>query len=534
MKKNNLSFKNQFYIAVIGMISFVLLSGLSYNIYSSYSSKKDSFIHESELQANLIADNSVAPILFFDKDGLNLALKQLSKYKSILQVLVYTNDNTLYGSYSLNKKIKKIQDIGLKKWFLNGKSPSDSINSTSFVVKQKISLNGEVYGFLYLEKKTSSLSDFIKKSITDSILFSIILLAIMLFFVYKISEKLISPIITLSKTLTELSISQNYAKRIKTSSKNEIGNLYKAFNDLFNSIEVHQNSRDEALAQAKSYQQHLESLTQDLEKRVEDRTKELQKSLNTLQKAQGQLIESEKMAALGSLVSGVAHEVNTPLGNAVTGSTIIKKESAYLLKSMKDGTLKKSSLEESLEHIDETSRLLYKSINTAADLIRSFKKISIDQSIEQKREFDIVEYVDEIIKTFRNKLKQIPVEVKIISDKKLMINSYPGVLAQILNNFIQNSIIHGFENKRDNAKITIEILKKQNNLLFTYSDNGVGMDNDFKLKAFEPFVTTKRNAGGTGLGLNIVYNIVTQKLNGSLILETKLGHGTKFIIDIPI
>jgi signal transduction histidine kinase len=239
------------------------------------------------------------------------------------------------------------------------------------------------------------------------------------------------------------------------------------------------------------------------------------------------------MAALGALVSGVAHEVNTPLGNAVTGSTIIKKESSKLLASMKDGTLKKSSLEESLEHIDETARLLFKSINTAADLIRSFKKISIDQSIEQKRDFDIVEYVDEVVKTFRNKLKQIPVEVEIVSEKTLMVNSYPGVLAQILNNFIQNSIIHGFEHKRDDAKITIEITKNENSILFVYSDNGEGMADDFKLKAFEPFVTTKRNAGGTGLGLNIVYNIVTQKLNGSLVLETKLGEGTKFIIDIP-
>ncbi len=535
MKLDNVSFKLQFYISLMGIVLLVLLAAFSYNILSVYQYKKDSFIQESQLQAGLIADSSVAPILFFDQDGLSASLAQLDRYENILQVLVYLNDGELYSSYTKNGTIvelKKYANFG--EWFLKDMQMSDSLGATSFVIKQKISFNGEEHGVLYLQKDASVLYDFIRDAIVSTLLFSLLIFVIMLIMVQALSRKLITPIVDLSEELTELSLSQNYSIRLKYHAKNEIGKLYSAFNNLFHSIEVHQDSRDEALAQAREYQLHLEELTSELEERVHNRTQELQDSLDTLKRTQNQLIESEKMAALGSLVSGVAHEVNTPLGNAITGSTIIKKETAELLSSMKGGTLKKSSLESSLEHMDETSRLLYKSLNTAAELIKSFKRISVDQSIEQKREFDLVEYVGEIVKTFHNKLKQVPVNVDIVAPKTLMINSYPGDFAQLLNNFIQNSIIHGFEFKKEDTNITIQLSKKGNMLTFIYSDNGAGMSDEFKTKAFEPFVTTKRNAGGTGLGLNIAYNIVTQKLHGTIKLDTAPNKGVKYTMKIKL
>lgn len=532
----NFSFKHQFYLAVASLITFVIFSAFSYNIVSSYNSKVDSFIHESELQASLIADSSVAPLMFFDRDGLEMVLAQLSRYESILEVKIFKPDGSYFGSYTKNKQSKKIYITNINdQYFLNGIDRSTAFDSTSFVIKQKIMLNGEEHGFMYMQKSTINLSNFIINSITNTMIFSFFLFLLMLFFIYTISKKLIAPIMILSQRLGEVSLSQDYSARLKYDSKNEIGRLYDAFNNLFNSIEIHQDSRKEALAQAKKYQDHLERLTAELEHRVQDRTKELQDSLDSLKRAQGQLVESEKMAALGSLVSGVAHEVNTPLGNAVTGSTIIKRESEKLLQSMKDATLKKSTLEESLEFIDETSRLLFNSINTAADLIRSFKRISVDQSIEVKRKFDLVEYVDEVFKTFHNKLKYIPVEIEIIAPSQLWIDSYPGDFAQLLNNFIQNSIIHAFSTEDIDAKITIEMSIKENKtLLFTYSDNGIGMSEEMRVKAFDPFVTTKRNSGGTGLGLNIAYNIVTQKLHGIIKLETKENEGSSFVITIPI
>jgi len=522
MNFSNISFVKQVYLAFAGVVLLTLGLGFSYNTFSSYKNKKESFIHESELQASLIADSSVAPLLFFDSDGLTSSLYQLKKYKNIKQVSVYDNEGNLFASFSSDG----ISDLRYK--------DVASIHSETFVVKRTIELDGKEYGTLYLEKSLEGLNDFILNAILNAIGFSTILFLIMAIFTYKLAQKIISPIISLSKELANLSKTHDYAKRLKYNSENEIGQLYNSFNTLFNSIQTYEGSRNEALQQAKSYQEHLEQLTNDLEDRVKMRTQELQNSLDTLKKAQSQLIESEKMASLGSLVSGVAHEVNTPLGNAVTGSTIIKKEAKFLLDSMQNATLKKSTLQESLIHINETSRLLYKSINTAANLVRSFKQMSVDQSIEQKRKFDIVEYVNEIFLTFHNKLKKIPVDVELISEDIIIIDSYPGVFSQLLNNFIQNSIIHGFEDKKDNAKITIELSIMDEVLVLIYADNGSGMDEELKAKAFDPFVTTKRNAGGTGLGLNIVYNLITQKLKGTLVLDTNKNKGTKFIITIPV
>jgi len=526
MKFSNFSFKTQFYVTMLSVVFLIMFAGFSFNILSSYEYRKESFIKESKLRATLIADSALAPLMFANKDGIASILLQLKTYKNILQVVIYDNEKQIFARYNPHYRDIPVYIDKEDDWFLD--------LHTDFVVKQHILVNGIKYGTIYLENDTKNLKEFITNSILNIFLFSIVLLIIMVFLIAKLSNKLLSPIINLSQRLTKLSESQNYDTRLAYESDNEIGKLYGAFNNLFISISIHQKSRDQALAKAKSYQQHLESLRDELEKRVKDRTRELQNSISTLKKAQKQLIESEKMAALGSLVSGVAHEVNTPLGNAVTGSSIIKSECHLLLEMVNTATLKKSTLQSKLEHIEETSKLLFRSITNAADLIKSFKKISVDQSVEPKREFDLNEYIHEVVFTFHNKLKQIPVEVEIIPNEVLNIKSYPGSYAQLLNNFIQNSIIHGFENYKGDAKIKIEVFIKEDFIYLIYSDNGNGMSKYIKEKAFEPFITTKRNAGGTGLGLNIVYNLIVQKLNGSLNLETSKGNGTKFSIKIPL
>ena len=530
MKFSSLSFKKQFYSTLFSIGMVVITAGFSFNIYSSYTYKKDAFIEESMLQVGLIADNSVASLMFFDNEGVQASLSQLHRYKNILQVIIYDNNKEVFARYNPNNRDSLKQE--------NTELPIFSLDKDTLVFKYEILDNGVKYGTIYLEKSTKILRDFLYDSAFKTMIFSLLLILVMIFVVVKMSKIFITPIVKLSNTITKLSESQNYDTRLyydgDSKSDNEIGKLYDAFNDLFVSIGIHQKSRDQALKKAESYQHHLEKLTDELEHRVEDRTLELQESIDTLKKAQNQLVESEKMAALGSLVSGVAHEVNTPLGNAVTGSSIIKGECNTLLKMMEDGTLKKSVLNDKLMHIQEASRLLLKSITSAADLIKSFKKISVDQSLESKREFDVVEYINEIFLTFGNKLKQIPVNVEIISNDSCILNSYPGAFAQIFNNFIQNSIMHGFEKKVDGAKISVEIYTKDKELYIIYSDNGSGVDKNIHSKVFEPFVTTKRNAGGTGLGLNIVYNLITQKLQGRLLFDSEKDKGTKFTIIIPV
>lgn len=529
----NLSFKKQFYISFIGIVIVTMIFEFIFNTLSSYNQKMDSFKADAKLQARLIADSALAPLMFLDKEGLQENLNALKKYESIDKAIILDIENKLFVGYG-KTGIGYLVDQNISEgWFLyEGELPIPYISS-SFVIKEPIELDGIRYGVLYLEKSTQELNKFIIKSILHMSIFSFVLFIVMGIFIYSLANKLINPILNLSRELSDLSVSNDYSVRLKYNAKNEIAQLYNSFNRLFESIQAYQLSRDEALTQAKSYHEHLENLTNELEERVAMRTNELQSSLDTLKKTQNQLIQSEKMASLGALVSGVAHEVNTPLGNAVTGSTIIKKEAQALNLALRDGSLKKSTLESSLECIEQTSKLLYNSVNSAADLIKSFKRISVDQSIEDKREFDLVEYVGEVFLAFHNKLKHIPVEVEIISPQRVIITSYPGVFAQILNNFIQNSIMHGFEKKTGSAKIILQITELEDSFELIYSDNGIGMDEELRAKAFDPFVTTKRNAGGTGLGLNIVYNLVNQKLKGSLNLETAVGKGVKFTITIP-
>ncbi len=486
MHLNNLSFKTQIYLSLFTVVILTLVSGFSYNLITSYSYQTKSFINESKIEAGLIANHSIAPILFLDKEGLENSLAYLKRNSSILQVQVYLEDGSLFGEYKkenytrvIKGKIDKVQES----WFIKDGNKCDS-------------------------------------ALTDMLTFSLVLLILMGVVVYKVSSQLISPIVELSRSLEYVSQTQTYDTKLEYKSTNEIGKLYGSFNILMESITDHQ--------------EKLQAFTSNLESRVEERTKELSESLHTLKKAQTQLIESEKMASLGALVSGVAHEVNTPLGNAITGSSIIKQETAELEKRMNNGTMTKSYLQETISSLNETARLLFKSVDSAATLVRSFKKISVDQSIEDKRKFDIVAYTKEVVQTFNSKLKSIPVKVIIEPTDSIIIYSFPGTFAQLLNNLIQNAIIHAFEFKKENAIISIKMNLVNNVFELSFEDNGAGMSEEIKKKAFDPFVTTKRNAGGTGLGLNIAYNLVSQKLKGTIELQTQEGKGTKFIVYIPV
>lgn len=524
MQLNNLSFKLQIYFSLFIVVVLTLASGFSYNLITSYSYQTKSFINESKIEAGLIANHSIAPILFLDKEGLENSLAYLKRNSSILQIQVYLEDGSLFGEYkkeNYTREIKGTIDKAKESWFIKDKKKCDSaLNSNSYVVKEPLIVNDEFYGVLYLEKDVSSLNQFLENAVTDMLIFSLVLLVIMGFVIYTVSNQLISPIVELSRSLEYVSQTQTYDTKLEYKSTNEIGKLYSSFNILMESITDHQ--------------EKLQAFTSNLESRVEERTKELSESLHTLKKAQTQLIESEKMASLGALVSGVAHEVNTPLGNAITGSSIIKQETAELEKRMNNGTMTKSYLQETITSLNETARLLFKSVDSAATLVRSFKKISVDQSIEDKRKFDIVEYTKEVVQTFNSKLKSIPVKVIIEASDSIIIYSFPGTFAQLLNNFIQNAIIHAFEFKKENAIINIKMNLVNNVFELSFEDNGAGMSEEIKKKAFDPFVTTKRNAGGTGLGLHIAYNLVSQKLKGTIELQTQEGIGTKFIVYIPV
>lgn len=259
----------------------------------------------------------------------------------------------------------------------------------------------------------------------------------------------------------------------------------------------------------------------------------LEVNLQNLKIAQNQLVEAEKMSALGGLVAGVAHEVNTPLGISITAASIFKHKIESLEKSIQANSLSKVELDEFVADIKDADQILIKNLDRAALLVKNFKKISVDQSSEKLGEFELNSYLEEIVSTFGSELRHNDVTLAFqLSQEPIRMYSYPGAISQIIINLLQNAVFHAFEQTQD-ARIILKTELVNSQVIISCTDNGKGVSQEVVSRIFEPFVTTKRNNGGTGLGLNITYNLVTQHLGGIIQLDTTFTQGARFAITIP-
>jgi signal transduction histidine kinase len=260
--------------------------------------------------------------------------------------------------------------------------------------------------------------------------------------------------------------------------------------------------------------------------------KSLEESLDKLHRTQKEMIHSAKMAALGDLVAGVAHEVNTPIGVCVTAASFLAERTRQLRDLYEKGEMKRSDLEKYISLADESSVSVLSNLERAAELVQSFKKVAVDQSSEEKRSFEFKSYLEQILVSLRPQFKRTPHTVTVDCPDDLSMDSYPGAIMQIMTNLIMNSLIHGFADGRP-GEIFIKAESVGYDVVVSYSDNGAGMDAEQKERIYDPFYTTRRGSGGTGLGMNIVYNLVTQTLKGSILLETSPGQGAVFLLTLP-
>lgn len=284
----------------------------------------------------------------------------------------------------------------------------------------------------------------------------------------------------------------------------------------------------------------LQELNRELEQRVEMRTQDLKKAnlelqhkIDELKETQRQLIETEKLAGLGNLVAGVAHEINTPIGVGVTASSFLEDLIKPITTKLTEGTLTRAELNEFLEKTRQSSHIILTNLQRASQLIQSFKLISVDQSTDSLRQFKVKEYFEDIFRSLHPPTKRIHLTIEVTGDEELWIQSYPGAFSQILTNLYMNSCIHGFED-REKGRIRTHFFLDKQYLIVTYEDDGKGMDNATQQKIFEPFFSTKRNKGGTGLGMHIVYNLVTQKLGGSIGVWSEPNQGARFTLKLPL
>ncbi|MFC1744859.1 ATP-binding protein [Candidatus Riflebacteria bacterium] len=286
------------------------------------------------------------------------------------------------------------------------------------------------------------------------------------------------------------------------------------------------------ITQRKEAERNLSKLNEELEKRVRDRTAELQKSLETIKRAQADLVESQKLAALGGMVAGMAHEINTPLGMGVTAASFLEWKTSQFIELYEKNDISKSDLEKYVKQACESSRIILTNLNRSAELIQSFKLVTVDQTRAELRCFNLKEYLKKVILSLKPQFKKTRHQISLICPETIKIICDPGALSQITTNLVINSLMHGFEDK-DKGHIKIKVTKKKRAVLMQYRDDGKGIPPENKQKIFEPFFTTKRARGGTGLGLHIVYNLVNQRLGGRIKCESIINKGSVFKIEIP-
>ena len=256
-------------------------------------------------------------------------------------------------------------------------------------------------------------------------------------------------------------------------------------------------------------------------------------ALRNLRETQNSLIEAEKLAALGRLVAGVAHEVNNPVGISLTVASSLERKTALFAAEVARGDLRRSSLNEFLETSRDASSQLVANLNRAAELITSFKQVAADRNYSDQRTFDLGDLTEQVVMSLRPGLRKHHLTLTVDCQPNLTMNSYPGPYGQVLTNLFLNAVAHAFPDGRPGS-VDIKVRQSgKDDVEVIFSDDGCGMSLDVRRRAFDPFFTTRRDQGGTGLGLHIVYSIVTNRLGGRLELDSEPGHGTRIRIILP-
>lgn len=398
----------------------------------------------------------------------------------------------------------------------------------SINVRNRLLLPGNEIGFLQYGLSTENIIAATASERIDSLVRTLIVVLFTFVIIVILGRQITGRLQQMILASREI-VAGNFQMRIAVSGSNELALMSEQFNRMVDAVQAKINE--------------ITDLNLSLETRVHSRTLELEKSkvelesnLLQLKEAQRQLISKEKLASLGSLVAGIAHELNTPIGNAYTVSTTVSEkvlefEHGYTNASIKKSTLTKFSLE-----MAEAADLLTKNLKRASELITSFKTVAVDQASEYRRQFNLLQTMEELAVTLRPQLKKRKIQYVVDIPSDIVMDSYPGPLSQVISNLFNNAVIHGVDQSESGElKLVAKIEKDNPHLLnLQFSDNGAGIQPRNLDKIFDPFFTTKFGQGGSGLGLNICYNIVSGLLGGEINVSSIVGVGTKFTMIIPL
>jgi signal transduction histidine kinase len=337
--------------------------------------------------------------------------------------------------------------------------------------------------------------------------------------VYLLLQSILTPVNVLSQKAKEIA-SGNFDAKIVLYGTDEIGELARSLENMKDNMLDHQRDLEDTVANRTQHLDVTNSVLRDI--------------ISDLNQTQEELVQSEKMASLGRLVAGFAHEINTPIGVAVSTISHIPDMTRKLDEMLSGDEVDGDELDRLLENLGKASSLGMSNLNKAADLVRRFKRTSMDQTSEDIRDFNLCELLNDSLVTLHNVFKNTQIELDLQCAKNLQICSQPGIIGQVMTNLLMNSYKHGFNSGKLAGIITIiASFDGEAGVNIRFSDNGCGISADNLSHIFEPFVTTARSKGGSGLGLYISYNIITTQLNGEITCQSKLGSGVIFDVHIP-
>jgi len=461
------------------------------------------------------------------------------------------NSNLIYQSKGLEKMPLKSQAVGqieynnyfgyLAKLNFSSHSASTTPNNVGYIA-------------------IMSNSSIVFNAMRIPVLFSIVSALLSIFLIsyliqYLFHTLLTTPLESLSHNIARIDLDNLTEAQLTppTSHKDELHILTRSFNSMLTKLTEYKQHLERTQGQLIEANTLLDQQNTFLEVQVSNKTailsetvdklatqkqvlelneKELIKSLDQLKKAQTQLVESEKMASLGGLVAGISHEINTPVGIGVTAVSYLRECLHSLEQKIDSKTLTQSDMNRFIKDANNCSSLLLTNLDKASQLIQSFKDISVDQTSEASRNVDLVAYLSEVLVSLQPKFKRANHQVIITGDEKLVIYCQAGAISQIYTNLILNSLIHAFPDKGDGL-LSFDFSRDQENVFIVYQDDGAGLSQEGLDHLFEPFYTTKRGQGGSGLGTHILYNIVSQGLNGKISATSELGRGLRYTIEFP-
>lgn len=529
----SLSFRSLSIWIMTAITSITLILAFSFSLYSQIQFYKQDMREQLEMLISITAVNIAGDVHAGNNLTAERRLRGLEAAPMITNTHIYSFNETgkqiYFTSYNKIGQTTVATNIGRIASLYEGKETEEIIELT-YPIKH----SGEKVGDVYMRASTAHLNYLV----TEAIFYHGLVFVVMLIVAYALCAYLqrffTLPLGRLTELLQTVTKSRDYSSRAQSSSINEIDQLAQALNVMLSRIQSSMFKQQEAEEQYKKLNTSLEQMVNQRTTALKEANQELIQTLEKLHQFQRQIVQNEKMASLGDMVAGVAHEVNTPIGLGVTASTMMLDRLASLKQQFESKSLKASNMARFIDEGEENLNIIYRNLNRAAELISSFKQVAVDQTSEMSRAVNIKQLVNEILLSLRPQLKKTKHHVVVNCDDHFDVETKAGPINQIIINLIVNSLIHAFKPDEEGT-ITLNIEMPSTGLIkFTYADNGMGIPESIRKRIFDPFVTTKRGQGGSGLGMHLVYNLVTQGLNGSISLTSEPGRGVEFSIQFPV